>query len=126
MQSINVRRQFFSYEEVSLDEPILTGESFVYFIQADVVGLVKIGCTVSPYKRFNELKNASPVRLRLLKLLRVHGKSRDVEAEFHRRFAHLRAHGEWFRPAPELAELIGATPEADPGLDRLAAAIAAR
>ena len=26
--------------------------------------------------------------------------------EFHKRFAHLRQHGEWFTPAPELLEFI--------------------
>lgn len=134
---MKVRRQFYTYEVVNPDEPTECGRGYVYFLQPVGGGLIKIGQTISPYKRFNELKNSSPVALGLLMLLKVTGSSRSAEIEFHRRFSHLRAHGEWFRPAPELADLVGGIaeqpeppkpdPEPDPdaGLDSLAAAIAA-
>lgn len=77
---------------------------FVYFIQGGAGGLIKIGCTSSqPNVRFAALQIGSPVKL--VKLGLVKG-GFDREAELHRQFAHLREHGEWFRPEKDLTDFI--------------------
>jgi hypothetical protein len=70
----------------------------VYFIGAEN-GLVKIGWAVSPGLRLASLQTGSPLRLRLLA---SKPGSRTDESDLHRRFAHLRVHGEWFKPDDEL------------------------
>jgi hypothetical protein len=69
----------------------------VYFIEG--AGLVKIGVATDVGARFRGLCNSCPVPLTLLGHC---AGTLDDEAEWHRRFAHLRRHGEWFEPAPEL------------------------
>jgi hypothetical protein len=77
---------------------------FVYFLQAECNGLIKIGYTLNgPMKRFKSIAYMSPVPLKLLGVIRG---LRSVEADLHRDFAHLRDHGEWFQPGPELLNLI--------------------
>jgi hypothetical protein len=72
----------------------------IYFIQAGSRGLVKIGFSGGhPRQRMACLQIGSPVKLRLIGM--SPGNQKD-EAEWHRRFAHLREHGEWFRWAGDL------------------------
>jgi len=75
----------------------------VYFIEAAGSNLVKIGSAVSPESRVRTLQTGSPVQLRLLGST-PGGESH--ERDLHRRFSHLRSHGEWFRSEPELVEHI--------------------
>ena len=73
----------------------------VYFIGGG--DLIKIGFTNDLKRRLKTLRATSPVPLKVLCVIRG-GKLR--ETAFHETFAHLRAHGEWFRPAPELLAYI--------------------
>lgn len=76
----------------------------IYFAHAVGTDLVKIGFTAGePAKRLKELQTGCAQRLELLAA--VEGTVAD-EAECHRKFAHLRQQGEWFRFAPELAVFI--------------------
>ena len=72
-----------------------------YFVQGALTGLVKIGKTQTMGRRFLAIQSVSPDIVCLLKVV-----SEDREAEYHKRFAHLRQHGEWFTPAPELLDFI--------------------
>jgi hypothetical protein len=76
----------------------------VYFVQAELVGLIKIGSTFDLGKRLAGVYLASPVPLRTLGVIR--GAGRATEKELHRRFEVDRAHGEWFHPVPELLAYI--------------------
>ena len=72
----------------------------IYFIQSGTNGPVKIGYSAAgAEQRLANLQTGSAAVLRIVGL--VNGSRKD-EAEWHRRFAHLRIHGEWFKWAPEL------------------------
>ena len=75
----------------------------IYFVQAEDGGLIKIGWSIDCEHRLRDMQIGSPVRLKLLVI--VPG-NRKRERQLHQHWAHLRAHGEWFRPAPELLESI--------------------
>lgn len=74
---------------------------FVYFVQAEETGAIKIGSTGDVSKRIAALRTASPCRLDFL------GASAALdERECHRRFAPIRLGGEWFASTPELLDFI--------------------
>jgi hypothetical protein len=77
----------------------------VYFVQAETLGLIKIGVANQASRRFVSLQADSPDPLRLLGIMTCenHG---ALEFTLHLRFAHLRVRGEWFRPDPELLAFI--------------------
>jgi hypothetical protein len=76
----------------------------VYFIQAEQGGLIKIGVAGNPRDRLRTLQHTSPVRLRILAVIRAVGQAH--ETELHQQFAAIRSHGEWFEPTPELLAYI--------------------
>jgi len=76
-------------------------DSYVYFIQG--ADKIKIGIAQDPQSRFENIQNMSPIRLRLLA---VQSGGYELETELHKRFDHLRQHGEWFSAAPELMNYI--------------------
>lgn len=78
-------------------------KSWVYFIESKETGLIKIGKSISPDKRFNAIRTMSPDELVLLGAM-----PEDVvtEHELHKKFSHLRKHGEWFEGAGELHNFI--------------------
>lgn len=78
-------------------------KSFVYFVQPVNGGPVKIGCSKMPRARLSSLMAWSPFKLRLLATAPGDYVS---EGQLHRRFEADRLHGEWFRPSPDLMELI--------------------
>ena len=63
-------------------------------------GLVKIGSSEDPHHRFKTIQAMSPEMLEMRIVSPVDG--RELEKSFHKRFAHLRHHGEWFRQKQEL------------------------
>lgn len=76
------------------------GDGQVYFLAARTVGLVKIGRSIDMVSRLQAIRWLSPVPLELIGL--VEGGSQR-EAAYHRRWANLRSHGEWFNLTVELA-----------------------
>lgn len=77
---------------------------YVYFIQAEANGFIKIGWTDKhPSYRFRELQTAAPCTLVPLGAIRGH---RRLEWDLHNRFGHIRSHGEWFRPETDLLAFI--------------------
>jgi hypothetical protein len=77
----------------------------VYFVRATVSGLIKIGVSESARRRFNDLRTASPELLELLGVI-VCEERGLLEKRLHAQFEAARAHGEWFRPVPELLDYI--------------------
>ena len=75
----------------------------VYFIQGTDGGPIKIGSSVDPKSRFNDIQTCSPVRLSLLATI---DGGPWLENALHRHFKIDRLHGEWFQPTPELRGLI--------------------
>lgn len=85
---------------------LLDPAGWVYVVQAEKMGLVKIGMArEEPARRLRSLQGSSPDRLIVLAAYnpRPHGGIIE-EAALHLRFALHRAHGEWFRPAPDLVD----------------------
>lgn len=74
----------------------------VYFIQA-TSGPIKIGIALDPRARLAGLQISHFEELALLAA--VPG-GINLETQLHRRFAHLRIRGEWFRDGPELRREI--------------------
>lgn len=75
----------------------------IYFIQSLDNKRIKIGISRSPIKRLRALQVGSSERLNLL--FYVDG-WREVEKEYHKKFAHLRHCGEWFDFDPVLYECM--------------------
>ena len=80
-------------EPWSMAMPFESGASFVYFIHAPEVGRVKIGVTTDIEGRMASMQTGSPVRLRLVKLIRG---DRNLEQRLHHLFDAKRIEGEWF------------------------------
>ena len=80
--------------------------SCVYFVRGGEH--VKIGHTRNFAKRLGALANGSPVPLELIGAMPG---GRDEERELHRRFAHLRGPGEWFRATGELLAFVSSLPK---------------
>lgn len=89
----------------------------VYFISDGE--LIKIGYTgSSPHKRLAALQTGNPKPLGLLAFKPEWGM--DKEKELHRKFAPLRAFGEWFYASKDLIEYIGvALTSIDSGISKL-------
>jgi hypothetical protein len=74
----------------------------VYFIQAGEHG-IKIGYTYRLEKRLRDIQMYCPIKLTVL--CSIPG-DEGKERELHRKFKHLRIHGEWFRISDEIIEYI--------------------
>lgn len=74
-------------------------EGYVYFLLAREVGRVKIGRSIDIERRLSEIRLLSPCALELVGYIEGGAK---LETEYHRRWAHLRQHGEWFTALPDL------------------------
>ena len=75
----------------------------VYFIQGKLTGLIKIGQSEAPETRMEGLQTGSPDILVLLGSVPC---TDFKEGEIHRTFGAFKAHGEWFKPVPELLDFI--------------------
>lgn len=76
----------------------------VYFIEAPSAGVVKIGFSEHPRRRMESIASMSPLPLRMVATMP--GTMADEQA-LHRRFEHIRSHGEWFYFTSEIEEFIG-------------------
>lgn len=81
------------YRELAKPDP----RSLVYFMRRE--RLIKIGTTIHLARRAQALNAAV--------LATIPG-SYSEEAQLHRRFSSLNAHGEWFQPGQELLDFINA------------------
>jgi predicted SprT family Zn-dependent metalloprotease len=79
----------------------------VYFLKAVQSGWIKIGYSKQPKKRHGRCATDCPHEHRLMKVIEG---GLDTEHEWHKRFSHLRGHGEWFKSAPDLLEAIDNEP----------------
>ena len=79
-------------------DPIIPAGAVVYIAEGPVEGLVKIGTSIELAFRMKTLK---------LRALVTEPGSYRREAELHRRFAHLRVAGEWFRLEGDLLDYVG-------------------
>ena len=76
----------------------------VYFIEAPSAGVVKIGYASAPSERIKSIQGMSPIPLRMVATMP--GAIAD-ERNLHKKFSHLRSHGEWFHFTSEIADFIG-------------------
>lgn len=80
---------------------------FVYFIRAELTGLIKIGVSRDMEKRLSALQTGSPDKLVVLGVIRCTS-PRERELQLHGMFRRDWDHGEWFRPSEALLSLIAA------------------
>ncbi len=74
-------------------------EGFVYYIQEELDGNIKIGWSDDPIKRLTQHQTSNSRELRML--VYVKG-SPDYEREIHRKFQTSKTTGEWFKPDKRL------------------------
>lgn len=83
------------------DDPVLKpANDYVYFIGSE--RLVKIGRSREPLERIRSLQTGHVETLALLLVI----PNGEREREFHQRFSHLRARGEWFERGDDLMRFI--------------------
>lgn len=78
------------------------GTDHIYAIRG-AAGLVKIGKSTDPKKRFRNLRNSSPEKLELVGFVELSG---DAEFEIHDRLRKDRLHGEWFSPSEAVLKVV--------------------
>lgn len=88
--------------ELAQDDPRGT---YVYFMQAENGGPIKIGRAKDPERRLRGMQVGSPVRLVLRRKIWTHP---STETWLHHRFASDRLHGEWYRPTETIATIADA------------------
>ncbi len=85
-------------------EAMATGPlTWLYAIRAGHSGPIKIGVTNAPATRLATLQQGNPDTLHGIAAWR--GFTFE-ERQLHDEFAAVRLHGEWFRPVPELVDLM--------------------
>lgn len=92
-----------AYLDKELKRPPKHPKGYVYFIQGECGGAIKIGYSVSPEKRLKELQTGYPDTL--IVILMVPG-DESTERALHRKFDASRLKGEWFRPDNYVIEAI--------------------
>jgi len=75
----------------------------IYFIEAVGMGLIKIGYTIDPAKRFMTMLTMSPAPLSLLGSI---SGGPQKETEIHAQLEPHRLHGEWFKATPEVMAIV--------------------
>lgn len=89
-------------ERARAEEAARAEASLVYYVMRDSDSLIKIGTSRTLAKRLVTLKRESGP----LRLITTEGGTHKEETALHRRFADLRAEGEWFRPELPLLEHV--------------------
>lgn len=80
----------------------------VYFLQTD--HYVKIGFSETPQKRISSIQVSLPTKLRVLMIIKG---GRKLEKQLHKRFAHLRSNGEWFKINEEIEDYLAEMEDQD-------------
>lgn len=83
-------------------------ETFIYFIQSEQGGPVKVGMAQNPAKRLRELQTGNPFTLEVRRVVIAEPLE---EGRIHRLFAAYRMSGEWFRAHPVLAQMGDCIPD---------------
>ena len=78
-------------------------EPYIYFLQGEFTGLIKIGFSSNPKRRLEVLSAGSSEPIRFLAVTRG---DQDLENLLHQRFRDARVHGEWFLPTLKLTRFI--------------------
>jgi hypothetical protein len=78
-------------------------KGFVYFVQGQCGGAIKIGYSVKPDERLKSLQTGYPDTLLILAMIPA---DEYMEKKLHREFEHCKLNGEWFRPDKMLIEKI--------------------
>lgn len=86
---------------------------WVYVVEGELTGLMKIGIAAEPHLRMRSLQGGSPDRIRVLALFHE-AKAGWAERDLHRRFDHARSHGEWFKPSDRMRAWAIDSCKADP------------
>lgn len=76
----------------------------VYFLESVGLGRVKIGMSAEkPSSRISTIRSSCPTDL---KCVAVVPGGRALERELHKKYAHLRLRGEWFRITTDMRDLL--------------------
>ena len=78
-------------------------QDYIYFVQGESGGAIKIGTTLNPVTRMQSLQTGFPEEL---KLLAVIPGDAERERKIHEYFGKFRLKGEWFKPEAELINMI--------------------
>lgn len=76
---------------------------YIYFVQGESGGAIKIGTTLNPVARMQSLQTGFPEELKLLAI--IPGDA-GRERKIHEYFGKFRLKGEWFKPEAELINMI--------------------
>lgn len=76
---------------------------FVYFFESELTKLIKIGFSGNVPRRRKQIEAMQGGKINTLKVI---NSSQKNEKYLHEMFSHLKTHGEWFSPAPELISFI--------------------
>lgn len=98
-----IARELFLIDRAQ-ENQLNAGTGYIYFIQGEAGGPIKIGFSLEPEARKKELQVTSPTLLVIVGLL-TDGSLRK-EHELHQRFSATRLHGEWFEPTSDLMDFI--------------------
>ena len=66
---------------------------YLYFIQSDFTGMIKIGRSKDPQKRLKQLQTGNPNKLKLIAEFKGEGWKEKI---LHERLEKYRLEGEWF------------------------------
>lgn len=77
---------------------------YVYFVQEENDGPIKIGWAANPIKRLSSMQSGNPRKLQLLGAIKT--RRRSLERELHEKFSIDRLSGEWFSPSAALIHFI--------------------
>jgi hypothetical protein len=79
------------------------GGRYIYFIQEEFGGNIKIGVANDPEKRLANLQSANPKRLKIVGRFEA---GKLAERLRHKMFGEFRLEGEWFSPEESLTSYI--------------------
>ncbi len=113
----NSRRQKFRIEpdlKPPTPKPTRTPlKGFVYLIQHGETNLYKVGMSIDPLKRLNQLQASNPESLKLISTIATDDMV-TLEAYFHKLFEEDRHTREWFRlSAIQIEQFMNHNPEAE-------------
>ena len=78
-------------------------KDYLYFIQSDVTGMIKVGRSKDPVKRLKQLQTGNPNKLKLIASFENSGWKEKI---IHERLEKWSEQGEWFN-----CECVGSIPD---------------